>query len=385
MKAIFSPGPSYHDPQVREVAGWVRIFDLYREALEELGYEVFIPQVPPELIDQSSTVAKITSYDLYCATQLPLDADLFLGPPGYSLAQIMRLRGARDAGYEFIQHPGSGARGHSRIFLYVFNNADWYRDEMLAPEYQAARRPYDLSPTWRWINQSAVELADHVIAPSPFVKRTWSRLVPEEKISHAFWGVDSQIFSPPPEEPPGFRVLFVGGDPIRKGLTYLLKAFGTLPGWPDDTELWIVGCQVKGYIPRVKGLGMVPHQDMPDIYRQFHVLVLPTLEDGIALCVQEAMASGLVPVATEDPAEVFNNGVSGVKIPYRDPDAVKQALTMLRDNPERRREMARAARALAEQQTWEKMKEDVKEIIRRVMGGGDLPYESPMPWLEGAL
>ena len=59
MKVIFSPGPSYSNPEVRKYAGWVGILDLYKQGLEELGFEVFTPVVPPELIDQASTVSKI--------------------------------------------------------------------------------------------------------------------------------------------------------------------------------------------------------------------------------------------------------------------------------------------------------------------------------------
>jgi len=382
MKAVFSPGPSYSDPRVRETAGWVRVFDIYREALEELGYKLFLPEVPPELIDGSSTVSKITSYDLVAASQLPLDADLFLGPPGYSLAQLMRLKGRQFHGPLPASDTLDLLEGKARVipmktpklFLFVFNNADWWRDEQLTPEYQRFKWPYDLSPVWRWINKAAANLADHIIAPSPFVKNTWARVVPEERISIAFWGVDSQVFSPPPEEPPGFRVLFVGGDPVRKGLQYLGDAFYRLLDSSPGAELWIVGCSpdLRNLPPdrrrQVRVLGMVPFRDMPDIYRQVHVLVLPTLEDGIALCLQEAMASGVVPVATEDPAEVFEDGVSGIKIPYRDPGAILQALITLRDVPDRRREMARAARAKAEEQTWDQTNEAVKEIIRRHSG-----------------
>ena len=364
MKAIFSPGPSYTKPETRKFAGWLRIFDIYKEALEELGYEVFIPAVPPELIDQASTVSKILSYDVVAASQLPLDADLFLGPPGYSLAQLMRLQGISD----WITFRGLPSfLPLPKLFLFVFNNADWFRDEQLPQEYKRFDAPYDLSPTWRWINKTAVELADHIIAPSPFVKGTWAKVVPEEKISIAFWGVDSEMFSPAPEEPyVPLRVLFVGGDPIRKGLWYLIQAWKGM----KDVELWIVGCTPFKEVldPTVKQFGMVPFEKMPEIYRQCHVLVLPTLEDGIALCVQEAMASGLVPIATPDPAEVFVDGVSGIKIPYRDPAAIAAALNMLKDNPDRRREMAAAARKLAETQPWSMTKDAVKQIIRRELG-----------------
>lgn len=365
MKAIFSPGPSYHDPKVREVAGWVRIFDLYREALEEMGYEVFIPDVPQTLLDQSSTVSKITSYDLVAASQLPLDADLFLGPPGYSLAQIMRL----------------GPR--TKKVLWVWNNSDDWRDQQLAEEYKRWGPSYDLSPIWRWINKTALQMANHVIACSPWVKKTHAQVVPTEKISITFWGVDSTRFHPAEREPDVFRVLFVGGDPIRKGLPYLLDALGENDVALRPYEFWVVGCApLKDAPPHWRQFGMAPFSQMPFIYRQCSVLVCPTLEDGIAMCVQEAMASGLVVVTSPETAEVFEDGVSGIEIPYRDPGAIAQALILLKENPEKRQEMTRAARAMAEQQTWAQTRVDFQEVLQRVMTGGPLPFESAMPWLK---
>ena len=355
MKAIFSPGPSYSDPNVRKYAGWIRILDLYKEGLEELGYDVFLPHVDPRLIDQSSTVSKILSYDIVAAQQIPGDAELFLGPPGYSIAQMIA---GRDSNW------GMGMKA----FLYVWNNADWWRDKQLAEEYKRFNTFYDLSPAWRWINRTALQMADHIIACSPWVKWTHTKVVPEDKISIAFWGVDSEKFHPPHVEPEGFKVLFVGGDPVRKGLAYLVQALDGLEG----VELWVAGTNLEVGEPfKVKGksFGLVPHVDMLGIYQQCHVLVCPTLEDGIALCVQEAMACGLPVVASPETAEVFENNISGIKVDYRDINAIHEALVVLKADPGRRTEMGRKARELAESQTWEKTKKEFKEIIRGVEGG----------------
>lgn len=362
MKAVFSPGPSYFDPNVRQYAGWVKILDLYKEGLEELGYDVFVPEVDPELIDQASTVSKILSYDIVAAAQLrdegfdiPYSSkDLFLGPPGYSLAQMMAI--------------GAGIK----TFLYVWNNADWWRDQQLAEEYKKLGAPYDLSPTWRWINRTALEMCDHVIACSPFVKKTHAEVVPEDKISIAFWGVDSEKFQPGVEEPPGYKILFVGGDPVRKGLYYLAKAIEEMKG----CELWIVGCRPfadgKDVFQTTSGVtvrqfGMLPHEDMARIYKLCHVICIPTLEDGIALAMQEGMACGLVPIGTPDVAEVFaahEIQFRGYKVDFKDIGAIRRALTELKENPEQRRLMSKLARAITEAQTWEQTKEEFKEIIR---------------------
>jgi len=352
-KAIFSPGPSYSDPNVREYAGWIKILDLYKEGLEELGYDVFIPEVGPKLIDQSSTVSKICSYDLVASRQLPWDANLFLGPPGYSITQMTNV--------------GLPAKK----FLYIWNNSDVWRDQQLAEEYKRFNQLYDLSPAWRWINRTALEMCDHVIACSPWVKMTHAKIVPEEKISIAFWGVDSEKFHPPDVEPEGFRVLFVGGDPIRKGLFYLMRALDGI----KDYELWIVGCSPFAELPdNWRQFGMVPHNEMLEIYQQCHVICIPTLEDGIALAIQEGMACGLVPITSPETAEVYIHrdfnprGLkAGCEVNYRSVEEIRDRLAFLGNDPDLRRQMSMEARKLAEQQTWEITKEQFKEIIKREM------------------
>ena len=352
MKAVFSPGPSYSDPQVREYAGWVRILDLYKEGLEELGFEVIIPEVDPKLIDQSSTVSKICSYDLVAASQLHTgDADLFLGPPGYSITQMTKL------GPDVFK------------CLYVWNNADWWRDQQLAEEYSKFKQSYDLSPAWRWMNTTALQMCSHIIACSPWVANTHRQVagIPHDKVSIASWGVDSKKFHPPKVEPPGFNVLFVGGDPIRKGLRFLVQALQGLKG----VELWIAGCQplpnashlVSG--PPFRQFGMVPHDEMLGIYQQCHVICIPTLEDGIALAIQEGMACGLVPITSPETAEVFVDGVSGYQVGYRDVEAIRDRITRLRDTPGWRTIMSKEAMKMAVSTSWEKTKEEFKDIITR--------------------
>lgn len=345
------------------------------EAVKEAGYEVVIPQADQALIDNQTTVSKITTWDLQAAMQLPKKVDLFLGPPGYSLAQIMKLKGQKVVGWD---EDKSGNRepevANPWIFTWVWNNADWFRDQQLAKEYAKYDVPYDLSPAWRWINKTALELSDTVIACSPFVKDTHAKLVASEKIKIAFWGVDSATFTPDwewlerPDRP--LKVLFVGGDPIRKGLPYLLEALIDL----DDVKLTIVGTGITLSRPELAAkcqvLGMIPYAEMPALMRQHHVICIPTLEDGIACAVQEGMTSGLVPIATPDPAEVFEHGISGVRVNYRDVRAIQTALAILRDAPGERLKMARAARVKAESQTWTKFKEQFKAIILGMAANG---------------
>ena len=356
MKAVFSPAPSYSDPQVRKVAGWLKVLDIYKQALEELEMEVFIPKVPPELVDDRTTVSKILSYDVVASMMIKEHydresiPDLFLGPPGYSLNQMLSLS------------------SHTKKMTYVFNNQDLWRDFQLAEEFKKFNRPYDLSPTWRWINRRALELSDCVLSCIPFVTNTHAKVVPKEKIKEAFWGVDSVKFHPKVQEDHPFRILFVGGDPIRKGLIYLLEALKEVN---FKYELWIVGCGpgMGGHpvLDVSRQFGMVLHNDMCKIYQECDILVCPTLEDGVSLAVQESMSCGLVPIGSPDISEVFVHDISGYRVNFRDVEAIRYFIKRLHDEPNRLAKMKLEARKLARIQTWDKTKEQVKLIINEVM------------------
>jgi glycosyltransferase involved in cell wall biosynthesis len=65
----------------------------------------------------------------------------------------------------------------------------------------------------------------------------------------------------------------------------------------------------------------------------------------------EAMANGLAVVATDmgGVPDVLTDGVDGVVVPPEDPDSLASAIRSLVDRPDRRTELAAAARARAEE------------------------------------
>jgi len=131
----------------------------------------------------------------------------------------------------------------------------------------------------------------------------------------------------------------------------------------SEYELWTVGPIEPIGFSGVKSLGMVSYLNLPKIYQQCHCLVLPTVEDGIAMVIQEAMSSGVVPICTADPAEVFEHGKSGFEVDYHNVDQIIGAIKYLHDFPGKRFMMSGEARALAEKQTWTRTREWIKKVI----------------------
>lgn len=377
MKALYCAGPTYYDEEVRNIAGWSVILDLMGAGLAELGYdEVSIPNVDIRIVS-GPPAARVAMYGLAVAAATKDEAfDLVLGSPGYTVGA-------------FMAHP------EARKIAYVWNNADPYRQSMLEIEYRRFNRRFEVAPEHLWVNQMGLSMADHILACSPWVKATHQQQVPDKPISFAFWGVDSERFTPGPARVGApFRVLFLGSDMIRKGLIHLMQALEAVflePVYPTP-EVWVIGTgepnQLLEEIPEpanwvVKVFGSVPTTDVPRMLRECDVMCIPTVEDGIALAIQEAMASGVVPVTTPECGEVFEDEVSGFIVPYRDPRAIAGIIRKLYDEPELRARVAVNARALAEQQTWGKFKDDFKMIIAAVQEDpAAAPFESKMPWLK---
>lgn len=382
MKALYCPGPAYYSRDVREVAGWAVILDLMAQGLSELGYEeVAIPNVDERIISESPA-ARVAMYGLAIAAYTRNEHyDLVLAPPGYGVGA-------------FMTHP------EARKVAYVWNNADRYRQETLDIEHRRFGRRFEVPAEHRWVNDMGLKMADHLLACSPWVKATHQQQVPDKPISIAFWGVDSERFTPAERtavrtslgDP--FRVMFLGSDVIRKGLFHLMQGLDLAFPEPVDPspEVWIVGTGQPNLLPEgipepanvvTKVFGNVPNADIPRVIRECDVMCIPTVEDGIALAIQEGMASGLVPVTTPECGEVFEDEVSGFIVPYRDPGAVAGILRKLYDSPVLRASVGLNARKLAEQQTWANFLADFKTIIAAVQEDAAAPvFESEMPWMK---
>jgi glycosyltransferase involved in cell wall biosynthesis len=363
MKALYLPGPSYFDDAVKEVAGWWHILKYQREAIELAGYEVDTPEPPAAWMRFTPSYAKISAYSLWAADRDLESYDLIVGAPSYAHIPFFKAR-------------------RPKKVAYVWNNADPYRRRQLEPEYKMFGVKYQDDRDDRaaddineLMNRMSLQACDHVIACSPFVKKTHAAVVPEEKISVAFWGVDTELFKPPekkewPSESRPLRVLFSGGDPIRKGLTYLVQAIAGSEILKLRVELGVIGCKPfnGSHMPsfKVTQLGMVPFKAMPDLMAQFDVVCIPTLEDGIACAIQEGMACGLVPITTEECAEVFKPGESGFSVSYRDPEQITFVLELLVKDPARLIAMSILVRREAESQKWSDFKDDFADILGSV-------------------
>lgn len=86
--------------------------------------------------------------------------------------------------------------------------------------------------------------------------------------------------------------------------------------------------------------------DMRSVFASCHIVVLPSLGEGIPTILLEAAATGRPIVATDVPGcrDVVVDGSTGLLVPQQDPSALAAALEKLVKNPKMRKTMGRAGR-----------------------------------------
>ena len=162
-------------------------------------------------------------------------------------------------------------------------------------------------------------------------------------------GVDVSAFAPGAREHALPRILFVGGDFVRKGGDLLLEIFRKhLRG---SAELVLV---TRDRVPEEPGVSV--HLDLransPELralYSTSDIFALPTRADCYALACMEAMAAALPVVTTRvgGLSDLVTEGVTGHVIDVDDEAGLASALASLSADSGKRMEMAAAARAQA--------------------------------------
>jgi UDP-glucose:(heptosyl)LPS alpha-1,3-glucosyltransferase len=114
-------------------------------------------------------------------------------------------------------------------------------------------------------------------------------------------------------------VLFVGSGFARKGLAFLLEAFGGLKD--QSSFLWIVGKgPIKSYLQLARRLGVAarvkfwgPQADTAPFYQAAAVLALPTIYDPCSNVVLEGLSCGcpVVTTAANGASEFITPGANG--------------------------------------------------------------------------
>lgn len=173
-------------------------------------------------------------------------------------------------------------------------------------------------------------------------------------------GVDHDFYTPARQarQYDVSRVCYVGRVELAKGIGYLLPAGEQLR--LSRAELLLVGeihPEVRLLLARyasasVKTAGMLTPEEVAARYRESDVFVLPSVNEGLALVLLEATASGLPVVAsdTTGTADCITPGREGLVVPPKDADALAEAILWCHQHSDDAKAMGNAARIRVEQE-----------------------------------
>ena len=295
----------------------------------------------------------------------------------------------------------------------VYGYEDGCAETLAEAQRLRLRRVYDLPIAYwetsrRWLDEEAVrwpaweptlggtsdspaklarktrelELAEIVVCPSRFVVESlpaWARdskkIVlapfgsPEIEIQESRFKSEEQearhqeLLAPSsklqtPNSSAKLRVLFAGSMSQRKGLADVFAAMRLLGR--TDIELVVMGTPVvpmefyrREYADFIHEPTR-PHAEVLRLMRSCDVLVLPSIVEGRALVMQEAMSQGLPIIITPNTggADLIDEGRTGFLVPVRSPDKIAEKIAWCAEHRAEVRAMDTAVRAKAAAYTW---------------------------------
>jgi glycosyltransferase involved in cell wall biosynthesis len=170
------------------------------------------------------------------------------------------------------------------------------------------------------------------------------------------------------------RVLYVGPLTQRTGLSY---AFAACRALGSSATLTLVS-PVQEHLPRVLAAELAGCHWISDTSASavqhamdsHDVFLFPALYDAGTPVLQHALASGLPIIATPHSAapDLVIDGVDGFIVPLRSSESIAARLELLRQQPERRHEMAREARRRSLVASWGRFENTVAVTVAAALG-----------------
>ena len=196
-------------------------------------------------------------------------------------------------------------------------------------------------------------------------------LNPDQEIRTIYNGVDESLFLPPRNNKVktgnSVKVLLGGHLSRKKGSHWVEEILNRLENNISLFYTTGLGSNRKyPSHPRLSCLGSIPYRDMPSLYKQYDILLFPTVREGFGLFAAEAMSCGLPVVTTNCSAlpELIEHGKGGYLCEIGDVVDFAEKINQLAENPGLRREMGEFNRARIEEKfSLDRMIKDYKEVF----------------------
>lgn len=152
---------------------------------------------------------------------------------------------------------------------------------------------------------------------------------------------------------------------------------------PEKEKLHRRACEL-GFQHSVIFAGNQNNDQLPEFYADANIVAIPSLKEATSIAGLEAMASARAVVASNVGGlpEIIDDGVNGLLVPPRDPEALARALMRLIETPELRNQLGDAARTRVERKfTWEHVANETTKAYERAIA---VWHRRPLPLLAEA-
>lgn len=227
--------------------------------------------------------------------------------------------------------------------------------------------------------QKEWELADVIVCGSEFVRDGIQRCGgPVEKCVVVPYGVDTAVAAGPSARlRPAYNgrrplhVLTVGAVGLRKGSPYVMEVARRIA---EGAHFRMVG---PLSVPRHVACALADHVQLlgplsaPEVAREYgwaDTFVLPSICEGSARAVYEALSHGLPVICTPNTGSIVRDGIDGFVVPVRNAGAIVNALTALIHDPARLARMSEAARQRAQEFSISAYGRRLLETLKPVLG-----------------
>ncbi len=163
----------------------------------------------------------------------------------------------------------------------------------------------------------------------------------------------------------------------RKGHKYLFQEFKKLQQEFPTLHLMLVGTgpaekELKDKYADVTNLHFLGwREDIPQILRVSDIFVLPSLREAFGLVLLEAMASGVIVVATDNGGakDIIEHGKSGYLVPPANSDRLADVIRTILINPDQKMDIEKAALERVKTHfTAEVMAGETAEVYEKLSG-----------------
>jgi len=221
-----------------------------------------------------------------------------------------------------------------------------YQEEILKSEHKNLNLPWTPFPRKEKKRRLLeYEEADYILVPSEFVKNSFLvKGFAREKLLKVPYGFNrlsngnSQVDSIPANDT--FTILYVGSISVRKGIRYLIEAFQKLSH--PAKKLVLVGPNTNdgalndlNLTDDIVFTGVLKGTELEKAYRSADLFCLPSLEEGLALVLGEALSFGLPIIATTNTGaeDIITHEIEGYIVGIRDSSAISEKLQAFADEP----------------------------------------------------